>query len=62
MKKIFALVLAFVLDTRPKSPEDIMNCSGLPTLAVIPVGLEETGRRKRGRKKVRKHRKVEEDE
>lgn len=56
------LVLAFVLDTRPKSPEDIMNCSGLPTLAVIPVGLEGKGKRKRGGKKVKKYRKVEEDE
>ena len=56
------LVLAFVLDTRPKSPEDIMNCSGLPTLAVIPVGLEGTGKHKRSGKKVKKYRKVEEDE
>ena len=56
------LVLAFVLDTRPKSPEDIMNCSGLPTLAVIPVGLEGKSKRKRSSKKVKKYRKVEEDE
>ena len=56
------LVLAFVLDTRPKSPEDIMSCSGLPTLAVIPVGMEVTSKRKHKSKKAKKHRKVEEDE
>ena len=42
------LVLAFVLDTRPKSPEDIMNCSGIPTLAVIPMGMDGTAARRRG--------------
>ena len=31
------LVLLFILDNRPKSPEDIMQCAGIPTLAVIPV-------------------------
>ena len=40
-----------------------MNCSGLPTLAVIPVGMEGTGKRKSRRKKAKKYyRKVEEDE
>ena len=30
------LVLIFLLDNRPKSPEDIMHYAGIPTLAVIP--------------------------
>ena len=30
------LVLIFLLDNRPKSPEDVMHCAGIPTLAVIP--------------------------
>lgn len=30
------LVLIFLLDNRPKSPEDIMHCANIPTLAVIP--------------------------
>lgn len=40
------LVLFFVLDNRPKSPDDIMMCSGLPTLAVIPTGMNERSSRK----------------
>ena len=51
------LVLTFVLDNRPKSPEDIMSCSGLPTLAVIPQGIDAgIQRRKKGKKsKKQKH-------
>ncbi|MBR2942671.1 MAG: hypothetical protein IKB82_04655 [Clostridia bacterium] len=45
------LVLAFVLDNRPKSPEDIMNCAGIPTLAVIPVGMDRVPKRRRTVKK-----------
>jgi len=41
------LVLAFVLDNRPKSPEDIMECAGIPTLAVIPAGMDNTHKRRR---------------
>ncbi len=33
------LVLLFLLDNRPKSPEDIMKCAGIPTLAVVPIQL-----------------------
>lgn len=39
------LVLIFLLDNRPKSPEDIMQCSGLPTLAVIPVDTNKAKRK-----------------
>ena len=55
------LVLAFVLDTRPKSPEDIMNCSGLPTLAVIPMDMEGSSRRKARKKRKKQHRRGEGD-
>lgn len=58
------LVLAFVLDNRPKSPDDIMACSGLPTLAVIPKGMDEGIAHKRSGKK-KKHKvygKGEDDE
>jgi len=48
------LVLAFVLDNRPKSPEDIMNCSGLPTLAVIPVGMDAVKDEREGRRRRRR--------
>ena len=47
------LVLAFVLDNRPKSPEDIMVCSGIPTLAVIPIGLDNTRKRRRTKKRLK---------
>lgn len=57
------LVLAFVLDNRPKSPEDIMACSGIPTLAVIPIGLDNTKKRRKvaKRKKSKEYRRVEGD-
>ena len=32
-------VLLFLLDNRPKSPEDIMKAAGIPTLAVVPEEL-----------------------
>ncbi len=56
------LVLAFVLDNRPKSPEDIMNCSGLPTLAVIPAGMDTAGDtdRKNKRRKCGKEERIHE--
>lgn len=39
------LVLIFLLDNRPKSPEDIMQSAGLPTLAVIPVDSNQVKRK-----------------
>ena len=44
------LVLIFLLDNRPKSPDDIMRCANLPTLAVIPANSELSGFRRHGRK------------
>lgn len=47
------LVLIFLLDTRPKSPEDIMRAANIPTLAVIPANPELSGtgvNRNNGRK------------
>ena len=44
------LVLILLLDNRPKSPEDVMRYANIPTLAVIPVNLELSGAKKRGRK------------
>ena len=41
------LVLIFLLDSRPKSPEDIMRYANLPTLAVIPANPSLSGSRKR---------------
>ena len=42
------LVLLFLMDIRPKSPEDIMKTAGIPTLAVIPMELAQP---KRGTRK-----------
>ena len=45
------LMLIFLLDNRPKSPEDIMRCANIPTLAVIPANPHLSGgktRRRRG--------------
>ena len=44
------LVLVFLLDNRPKSPEDIMRCANIPTLAVIPMNPELSGDKKHRRK------------
>lgn len=45
------LVLIFLLDNRPKSPEDVMRYAHIPTLAVIPVNsTSQSGAKKRGRK------------
>ena len=44
------LVLVFLLDSRPKSPEDVMRYANIPTLAVIPANPELSGAKKRGRK------------
>ena len=44
------LVLVFLLDNRPKSPEDIMRCANIPTLAVIPMHPELSGGKKHRRK------------
>lgn len=38
------LVLLFLMDNRPKSPEDIMKAAGIPTLAVIPLELTQPKR------------------
>ncbi len=40
-----ALVLVFLLDNRPKSPEDIMSCANIPILAVIPDNPQTSGKR-----------------
>lgn len=39
------LVLVFVLDNRPKSPEDITSSANIPTLAVIPDNPQTSGKR-----------------
>lgn len=44
------LVLIFLLDNRPKSPEDIMRSANIPTLAVIPMHPELSGDKKHRRK------------
>ncbi|MDI9520803.1 MAG: hypothetical protein QM308_06605 [Bacillota bacterium] len=44
------LVLIFLLDSRPKSPEDIMRYANIPTLAVIPANFELSDAKTRGRK------------
>lgn len=44
------LVLIFLLDSRPKSPEDVTRYANIPTLAVIPANPELSGAKKRGRK------------
>lgn len=37
MLAAFILVLIFLIDQRPKTPDDILRCAGLPTLGVVPV-------------------------
>ena len=44
------LVLIFLLDNRPKSPEDVMRYANIPTLAVIPASPHLSGAKTRGRK------------
>ncbi len=44
------LVLIFLLDNGPKSPEDIMRYAGIPTLAVIPANPELSGAKRKGKK------------
>lgn len=44
------LVLVFLLDSRPKSPEDVMRYANLPTLAVIPANPNLSDGKKRGKK------------
>lgn len=44
------LVLIFLLDSRPKSPEDIMRYANIPTLAIIPENLSLSETKVRGRK------------
>ena len=44
------LVLIFLLDNRPKSPDDIMKCANIPTLAVIPANPNLSGDKKHKRK------------
>ncbi len=45
------LVLIFLLDNRPKSPEDIMHYANIPTLAVIPANPLLSGNKSSRRKK-----------
>ncbi len=47
------LVLNFLLDSRPKTPEDIMRYANIPTLAVFPANPNLSGDREH-RKKERK--------
>ena len=47
------LVLIFLLDNRPKSPEDIMRYANIPTLAVIPKHPELYGDKQHRRKAVK---------
>lgn len=44
------LILVFLLDSRPKSPEDVMRYANLPTLAVIPANPNLSDGKKRGKK------------
>ena len=44
------LVLIFLLDNRPKSPEDITQSADIPTLAVLPACPELSGDKKHKRK------------
>lgn len=48
------LLLIFLLDNRPKSPEDIMRYANIPTLVVIPADPQLSGTNKH-RKKGNKH-------
>lgn len=47
------LVVLFLLDNRPKSPEDILEFAGIPTLAVLPKDPNLSGDRAH-RKKARR--------
>ena len=53
MAVIGILVLIFLLDNRPKSPEDIMQAANIPTLAVIPSHPELSGDREHRRRRAR---------
>jgi capsular polysaccharide biosynthesis protein len=44
------LVLIFLMDNRPKSPDDIMRSANIPTLAVIPASPELSGAKKQRKK------------
>ena len=48
------LVLIFLLDNRPKSPEDILRYANIPTLAVIPRHPELSGDKKHKKRNKRK--------
>ena len=52
MAVIGILVLIFLLDNRPKSPEDIMQAANIPTLAVIPSHPELSGDREHRRRRA----------
>ncbi len=47
------LVMIFLLDNRPKSPEDIMRYANIPTLAVVPVDPTLTKLTKQSRRENR---------
>ena len=44
------LVLIFLLDSRPKSPEDIMRYANIPTLAVVPANPNLSGSKRKAGK------------
>lgn len=49
---IGVIVLLFVIDDRPRTPEHIQQAADIPTLAIIPaMELEQTKNRKRGHKR-----------
>lgn len=46
---VVVILLKELLDTRPKTPEDIAQCADIPTLAIVPsttVKLKQSKRRK----------------
>lgn len=47
------LVVLFLTDNRPKSPDDLMECAGIPTLAVLPKNPNLSGDQAH-RKKVKR--------
>ena len=41
---VLVILLKELLDTRPKTPEDISQCADIPTLAIIPSTPQNTKR------------------
>ena len=49
------IVLRFVLDDRPRTPEDVIRVAGIPTLALIPAAKKSGLIRRRGSRKYEVH-------